>query len=127
MVRFSLSPGNVAESKELIPLLERSPQQADRLLADRAYDSGANRDYLEHVATEAVIPSLKARKIQIPYDEHVYNARHLVENAFADLKQFRGVATRYCKLASTFASMLSLCAFVVNTKPNRRGPSPYLP
>ena len=32
-----------------------------------------------------------------------YKARHLAENAFADVKQFRGIATCYCKLALTFA------------------------
>jgi len=83
------------------------------------------REFIANGATEAVIPPKRNRKIQYDYDEHAYKARHLVENAFADLKHFRGIATRYCKLASTFVSMLSLCCFVVNTRATRRGASPY--
>ena len=30
------------------------------------------------------------------------------ENAFADYKQFWGLATRYCKLACTFAGLVNL-------------------
>ena len=54
-----------------------------------------------------------------------YQARHLVENTFADLNQFRGIATRYCKLAATYLALVSLVAFVVNTRPSRRGASPH--
>lgn len=125
-VQFSLQPGNAAESKELIPLLEQVPSQVGRLLADRAYDSNEIRHHLANGATEAVIPSTRSRKVPYPCDMQAYKARHLVENSFADLKQFRGIATRYQKLASTFLSMLSLCCFVVNTRSTRRGASPYL-
>lgn len=125
-MQFSLRPGNAAESKALIPLLEQVPSQVGRLLADRAYDSNEIREHLSNGATEAVIPPMRHRRIKYRYDEHAYKARHLVENAFADLKQFRGIATRYQKLASTFLSLLSLCCYVVNTRPTRRGASPYL-
>ncbi|WP_419917380.1 IS5 family transposase [Candidatus Poriferisodalis sp.] len=124
-LRFSLRPGYAAESKELIPLLDRSSEQASWLLADRTYDSQAMQEDLERRATEAVIPSTRARKLPHPYDANAYRARRVVENAFADLKQFRGIATRYCKLASTFASLLSLGCWVLNTRATRRGASPY--
>ena len=39
-----------------------------------------------------------------------YQARHLVENTFADRKQFRGIATRYCKLATTYLALVTLAA-----------------
>lgn len=54
-----------------------------------------------------------------------YKARYLVENAFADLKQFRGIATRYCKLAETFSEPLSLVFWHLNTKEGRRRASPH--
>jgi transposase len=38
--------------------------------------------------------------------------RHFVENAFARIKHFRAIATRYDKLERNYASMLAL-AFVV--------------
>jgi len=39
--------------------------------------------------------------------------RHLVENAFAKLKHYRAVATRYDKLTRHYESIVSLaCAFL---------------
>ena len=55
-----------------------------------------------------------------------YQARHLIENTFADLKQFRGIATGCCKLTTTYLALVSLLAVVVNIRSNRRGPSPRL-
>jgi transposase len=46
---------------------------------------------------EPVIPPRKHRRIQRSYDKTLYKARHLVENAFLYLKQWRGIATRYAK------------------------------
>ncbi|MBB1387754.1 transposase, partial [Pseudoalteromonas sp. SG45-5] len=43
----------------------------------------------------------------------LYKYRHLVENAFARLKHFRAIATRYDKLKLQFESMLALaCAMI---------------
>ena len=36
--------------------------------------------------------------------EMLYKARHLVENAFLHLKQWRGIATRYAKNTSSFVA-----------------------
>ena len=48
-----------------------------------------------------------------------------MENAFVDAKQFRGIATRYCKLAAMFEGLLSLVSWFVGTRRTRRGSSPY--
>ncbi|EJO9764943.1 transposase [Klebsiella pneumoniae] len=46
-------------------------------------------------------------------DWHIYKARHVVENMFATLKHFRGLATRYDKLKSSYSSNVALaCAYV---------------
>ena len=97
-----------------------------RFLADKAYDSKALRARVAGLGAEVVIPSRRTAKQPAPCDMDAYKARHLVENAFADIKQFRGIATRYCKLASTFEAMLALVCSVVNTRSTRRGPSPWL-
>lgn len=128
IVRFTLKPGNTHEIKELVPLLEEI-QVTGQLLADKAYDSHKIREWLAEAGIKAVIPPQRKqnRKKPEPYcDMEAYKARHLVENAFADIKQFRGVATRYCKLAVTYCELLSLVCWVVNTRPTRRGASPYL-
>lgn len=123
---FALVPGNASEIKALVPLAEAAELSDGRLIADRACDSRPDRDALAAMGVDVVIPSRRKRKIPISHDEQAYKARHLVENAFADLKQFRGIATRYCELAATFSALLSLCCFVVNTRSTRRGPSPHL-
>ena len=124
LARFSLHPGNRHESKLLLPLLETVPT-AGTLLGDKAYDSGTNRTALHELGYELVIPGTKRHVVPIEYDETAYKARHLVENFFADLKQFRGIACRYCKLADTFNALVCLCGFVVSTRATRRGASPY--
>ena len=78
--------------------------------ADMAYDTNANRRLIAERGARATIPPLPRRNEPIPYDRDSYARRHLVENYFADLKQFRGVATRYCQLAERFRSMVYLAA-----------------
>ena len=67
---------------------------AEALLADRGYDTDGIVGYAEESGMEAVIPPKKNRKIQREYDKDLYKLRHLVENAFMELKRWRGVATR---------------------------------
>ena len=45
--------------------------------------------------------------------EALYQARHLIENFFAKLKQYRAIATRYDKRAVNFLAAIHLAAAVV--------------
>jgi len=47
------------------------------------------------------------------YDEHLYKARHLIENFFARLKQYCAIATRYDKTARNFLVAIHLAASVI--------------
>ena len=59
-----------------------------------------------------VIPPRVHRKVQRQYDKYLYKLRHLVENAFLSMKQWRGVATRYSKrLSSYLASVQIRCLY----------------
>ena len=60
-----------------------------------------------------VIPPRSNRKEPRSYDRHLYKERHLVENFFARLKQYRAVATRYDKTARNFLGAIYLAAAVV--------------
>lgn len=106
-------------------LLDDAHAETSELLADKAYDSDAVRLLLVSLGIIPTIPSRSNRREPVGYDVWSYKARHLVENAFADVKQFRGIATRYCKLEATFAGMMDLVCWFVGTKTTRRGPSPY--
>ena len=60
-----------------------------------------------------VIPPKSTRKHQRAYDAHLYKARHLIENFFARLKQYRAIATRYDKTARNFLGAIHLAATIV--------------
>ena len=60
-----------------------------------------------------VIPPKNSRKHPGTYDRHLYKARHLIENFFARLKQYRAIATRYDKTALSFLGAIHLAAAVV--------------
>lgn len=50
-------------------------------------------------------PTEQGMQVVIPpcnYNAALYRHRHLVENAFLQLKRWRGVATRYAKNAASF-------------------------
>jgi transposase len=88
---------------------EFSPQY---VLADKGYDSQSIVDYIEEQGAKAVIPSRKSRKISRSYDKHLYKIRHLIENAFLRLKEWRSVATRYAKMSSSFLAIVQIrCMF----------------
>jgi transposase len=88
--------------------------EADTLIADKAFD--ADKRVIEPL-TEAgknmVIPPKSNRKTPRNFDRHLYKARHLIENFFARLKQFRAIATRYDKTARNFLAAIHLAASVV--------------
>jgi transposase len=93
-------------------LIEDTPAEA--LLADKAYDADERvRQRLEEQGCEAVIPSKENRKDPYPYDKELYKARHLIENFFAKLKQYRAIATRYDKTACNFLGAIYLAAIVI--------------
>ena len=127
LVRFSLLPGNAFEAHHLEKLLEGLPTSGiEELLADKAYDVNAVREMLAEMGIEATVPSKSNRRVQIPHDRYSYKARHLIENLFADLKEFRGIGTRYHKLAETFCAGLHLVTWHLRTRGRTERSSEYL-
>ena len=80
----------------------------EALIADKAFDSNAFRAILDERGATAVIPSKADRKTPIPHDAEMYKWRHLVENFFQRLKEFRRIATRYDKTDTSFAAAIYL-------------------
>ena len=79
---------------------------AERLLSDRGYDTNAALAAARERGMVPVILPKRNRKVAREYDRALYQVRHLVENGFGKLKEWRGVATRYAKNA---ASYLAIC------------------
>ena len=88
--------------------------QAQAVLADKAYDAHARViDPLLKAGKTIVTPPRATRTDPRDYDKHVYKARHLIENFFARLKQYRCIATRYAKTARNFLGAVHLAGAVV--------------
>lgn len=51
--------------------------------------------------------------------------RHLIENTFAEPKEFRAVATRYHKTDTSYAAAIHLAAAVIASRCPSTGPSKY--
>jgi transposase len=103
-LRIRLTTGNASDYPQALPLLEGLTIHT--VIADRGYDG----DAVLRAIPNPVIPPKKNRKVQRPYDEHLYKERHLIERIFLHLKNFRRVATRYDKLASSFLSFVLIAA-----------------
>ena len=87
---------------------------AATLIADKAFDAEARvLEPLARAGKAAVIPPKATRKSPRPYDRDLYKARHLIENFFAKLKQFRAIATRYDKRAVHFLGAIHLAAATI--------------
>jgi len=87
---------------------------ADTLIADKAFDADKRVSELLAAAGKAtVIPPKANRKVARDYDRDLYRARHLIENFFAKLKQFRAIATRYDKTAQNFLGAIHLAAALI--------------
>ena len=110
-LRFILTGGQVHDSKQSEILIEGF--DFDKLLADKGYDSDRFRAVICAAGAEAVIPSIGARTKPIPYDKDTYKERNLVERFFCLIQQFRRIATRYEKTATSFAAMLFLAGAMV--------------
>lgn len=106
-----LLPGNAAESPGLVPLVDGI--DATTIIADKAYDSDKIRKVLVADGIIPVIPWKSNRRNPGVLDKAAYKTRHLVENYFAKIKQYRRVATRYDKTDTSYAGMIDLVATII--------------
>lgn len=106
---FVLTRGQVHDlegAELLLPNLN-----ADALLADKAYDADQRViDPLIRMGITPVIPAKKNRKQARYWDKYLFKSRHLIENFFANLKQYRAIATRYDKTDRNFLGAIYMIA-----------------
>jgi transposase len=108
-VAFILAPGQAHELPHAVPLLERLPGVPKWVVADRGLSSHAFREHIWSLGARPAIPS-KQNEAAVACPDWVYNNRNYVERLWARLKEWRAIATRYEKTASSFMGVLCLAA-----------------
>ena len=109
---FALTAGQASDLVGADLLMPRIA--APTVIADKGYDAEARvLTPLRVAGRAAVIPPRRSRTAQRDYDRELYAARHLIENFFCQLKQFRAIATRYDKTARNFLGAVHLAATVI--------------
>ena len=110
-VAISLTPGQASDLGQAEPLLAGVSPQA--FLADKAYDADALILAPEARTITPVIPPKANRVAPRDCDFALYRERNLIERFFNKLKHFRGIATRYDKLARNFLAAVQLAAAIM--------------
>lgn len=132
-----LTGGNAADTTYFTTVLEtisvrdgrpgRPRSRPDRVLADKAYTSAANRKFLTDRGIKVTIPEREDQKAgrlrrgstggrPRNFDAGAYKGRNVVERCFNKLKQWRGIATRYDKTARSYLAGLTLAATLIWTR-----------
>ena len=114
LVRFVLLPGQRHDIKSVDALM--AGISCDAFIGDKAFDAEALRGRLTEDDIEAVIPRRKGSKLASDHDREKYKWRHLVENFFCKIKEFRRIATRYEKTDTCYAAMINLVGAVLWTR-----------
>ena len=120
-LRFTLTGGqahDIAQADELIDGIE-----SDYVIADRGYDSQRLRERIVEMGATPVIPPRSNRTEPLPYDEHLYGERHLVECYINKMKHYRHIFSRFDKLAKMYLGFLHFVGALIwlkemSTQPN---------
>ena len=114
LLRFVLLPGQRFDTIGVPPLIEGVA--FDALIADKAYDSDSIIAELDARGAKAVISQHPRRARPFRIDEEMYKWRHLIENLFCKLKEFKRIAMRSDKTESSYSANLFLAAAVINSR-----------
>lgn len=131
-----LTAGQAGDSPMFLPLMAelkvtqpsgQTRTRPDLVRGDKAYSSRAIRAHLRQRGITAVIPvpdDQKGHRLNRGsaggrppnFDAQTYRGRNVIERSYCDLKQWRGLATRYDKHACTYRAAVVLNAVIAWTK-----------
>jgi transposase len=109
---FFLSPGQMSDAKGALVLLAEMPG-AKRLIGDKGYDADWLRDELKTRGLRVCIPARSGRNRPASHNRKLYKKRCRIENTFARLKDWRGIAMRTTRCGDLFLSAIALAAAVI--------------
>lgn len=131
---IDLTGGNTNDCTQATVLLDaiRVPRRGagrprtrpEHLLADKGYSTRALRTELRRRRIGHTIPERRDQRANRvrkgcrggrppAFDRELYKRRNVVERCFNQLKQHRGVATRYDKTATSFKAMVTLASILL--------------
>ena len=110
-VAFALAPGQAHELPLAPGLLGRLPRAPLWVVGDRGYSSHEPPELVRACGARPAIPT-RRNEAPVACPVWIYNNRNLVERLWARLKEWRAVATRYEKTASSYLGVLCLAATV---------------
>ena len=113
-MRFVLLPGQRHDTVGVPPLIDGVEFEA--LIADTAFDSNRLIAELDARGAKAVIAQHPRRIGAARIDAEIYKWRHLIENFFCKLKEFKRIAMRADKTDQSFAAMIYLASAVINSR-----------
>lgn len=112
-IDFTITGGEVHDVKEAPTFIAQLPA-SDFKIMDKGYDSERLREQIRRQKCTPVIPRKNNSIVgNNDVDWGLYKYRHLVENAFARLKHFRAVATRFDKLKRNFVGSVALACAIM--------------
>ena len=107
-------PGQRFDTVGVAPLIEGV--EFGGLLADKAFDSNVIIAELDKRGAKVVISQHPRRAQPLAIDAEVYKWRHLIENFFCKLKEFKRIALRSDKTDQSFAAMIYNTAAFINSR-----------
>ncbi len=114
LVRFELLPGHRFDTVGVPPLIDGI--EFGGLIADKAFDSNDIVADLNERGAKVVISQHPRRTKPLNIDAEMYKWRHLIENFFCKLKEFKRIAMRSDKTDHSFAAMINLAAAVIASR-----------
>ena len=114
LVRFNLLPGQRFDTVGVEPLI--SNIEFGGLIADKAFDSDWIIENLNERGAKIVISQHPRRSKPLDIDLDVYKWRHLIENFFCKLKEFKRIAMRSDKTDTSFTAMIYAASAVINSR-----------
>jgi transposase len=114
LVRFVLMPGHRFDTFGVAPLIKGIT--FDAVLADKGFDSNWIIAEMNERGAVICISQHPRRAAPLSIDTELYKSRHLIENFFCKLKEFKRIALRSDKTDASFKAMIYAVAALINSR-----------
>jgi len=114
LVRFNLLPEQRYDTIGVASLIKGVT--FDGLISDKAFDTDAIAADLNERGAKVVISQHPRRSKPLDLDLDVYKWRHLIENLFCKIKEFKRIAMTSDKTDTSFTAVIYVTAAVINSR-----------